>query len=120
MSRGGPARRLWLLAVPNTAPLRLLTTPCLPLLLAAKQQEIIHVDTSLGMLERARSHAEASSSGRVHPPTRYLHWQPDSEVLPLEPASADCEHGRNGWRLQWLAGAGFVSTSQPVVQVVQE
>ncbi|KAI7842365.1 hypothetical protein COHA_004004 [Chlorella ohadii] len=60
-------------------------------------QEIIHVDTSLGMLERARSHAEASSSGRAHPPTRYVHWQPDSEVLPLEPASADRE--------RWLSAA---------------
>ncbi|PRW59398.1 methyltransferase At1g22800 [Chlorella sorokiniana] len=41
------------------------------------------------MLERARSHAAASSSGRAHPPTRYVHWQPDSEVLPLEPSGAD-------------------------------
>lgn len=65
------------------------------------RQEIIHVDTSLGMLERARSHAAASSSGRAHPPTRYVHWQPDSEVLPLEPASADCEWDMGRGCLLW-------------------
>lgn len=56
------------------------------------------------MLERARSHAEASSSGRAHPPTRYVHWQPDSEVLPLEPASADRERVGPG-RLLMLRAA---------------
>ncbi|EFN57644.1 hypothetical protein CHLNCDRAFT_142766 [Chlorella variabilis] len=52
-------------------------------------KEVVHVDTSEAMLERSRSHAEASSSGRQHPDTRYVHWPPASEVLPLEPASAD-------------------------------
>lgn len=43
------------------------------------------------MLDRAASHAAASPSGRPQPPTCYVHWSPDSEVLPLEPASADRE-----------------------------
>lgn len=59
------------------------------------------MDTSLGMLERARSHTAASSSGRAHPPTRYVHWQPDSEVLPLEPTSADCEWDMGRGCLLW-------------------
>ncbi|KAI3438448.1 hypothetical protein D9Q98_000878 [Chlorella vulgaris] len=52
-------------------------------------QQVIHVDTSMAMLERARSHVEASSSGRQQPHTRYVHWQADSEILPLEPGCAD-------------------------------
>jgi hypothetical protein len=56
-------------------------------------QQVIHVDTSMAMLERARSHAEASSSGRQQPHTRYVHWQADLEILPLEPGCADREWG---------------------------
>lgn len=54
-------------------------------------QEVIHVDTSQAMLERARSHAQASTSGggKLPAPATYVHWQPGSEVLPLEPASVD-------------------------------
>lgn len=61
-------------------------------------QEVIHVDTSQAMLERARSHAQASTSGggKLPAPATYVHWQPGSEVLPLEPASVDCECVRGG------------------------
>ncbi|KAL4448082.1 hypothetical protein ABPG75_005301 [Micractinium tetrahymenae] len=54
-------------------------------------QEVIHVDTSEAMLQRARSHAETSTSGggKPHAPTTYVHWRPGSEVLPLEPGSVD-------------------------------
>lgn len=49
------------------------------------------MDTSQAQLDRARSHAEASSSDRQQPPTQYVLWPPSSEILPLEPGSADCE-----------------------------
>lgn len=55
-------------------------------------QEVIHVDTSQAMLERARSHAQASSTsggGKPHAATTYVRWDPASEVLPLEPGSVD-------------------------------
>lgn len=57
-------------------------------------QQVVHLDTSQAMLERARSHAHASSSpGRPQPATRYVHWAPATEVLPLE-QGADCEPRR--------------------------
>lgn len=51
------------------------------------------MDTSQAMLERARSHGEASTSagGRPHAPTTYVHWPPTSEILQLEPDSYDRE-----------------------------
>jgi NADH dehydrogenase [ubiquinone] 1 alpha subcomplex assembly factor 5 len=74
-------------------------------------QQVVQVDTSQAMLDRARSHAHACSSGRPQPATRYVHWAPATEVLPLEPASADCElragcchavavHNWRAWRRQ--------------------
>ena len=69
------------------------------------------VDTSAAMLERARAAAAAAAAmlspdepgsnsavggGLLPSPpqalaTRYVHWDPASEVLPLEPGSADGE-----------------------------